>query len=176
MKELWKDIKEYVGRYQVSNFGRVRNIVTGKILKIRIGTPGYYIVGLSKNAINKNYFIHRLLGFAFLKNHSKIRNDINHKDCNKLNNNLDNLEWCTRSENLIHASRNGLLNPHHVGLTGSLSPYAKKIKKISKNGSVLKIYNSIVDAAKDLGAYKSSICKALRGYSKSSHGYRWEYV
>ena len=113
MKEIWKDIKDYEGHYQVSNLSRVKSIKFGKeiIMKQNI-RRGYYYVGLSKNGIVKNYCVHRLVAEAFLEIPEELRHlegtrylQVNHKDENKLNNNVDNLEWCTASYNNTYGTR-----------------------------------------------------------------------
>ena len=105
MKEIWKDIKDYEGHYQVSNLSRVKSIKFGKeiILKQNI-RRGYYYVGLSKNGITKNYFVHRLVAQAFLPNPNNYP-CVNHKDENKLNNNVENLEYCSVLYNNTYGTR-----------------------------------------------------------------------
>ena len=98
-KEYWKPVVGYEGHYQVSNFGRVKSLKFGKekILKQYI-RGGYYYVCLSKNGIIKKYSVHRLVAQAFLDNPNNLP-QINHKDENKTNNNVDNLEWCDAKYN-----------------------------------------------------------------------------
>lgn len=105
MKEIWKDIKDYEGHYQVSNLSRVKSIKFGKeiIMKQNI-RRGYYYVGLSKNGKVKNYFVHRLVAEAFLDNPDNLP-CVNHKDENKLNNNVDNLEFCSVFYNNTYGTR-----------------------------------------------------------------------
>ena len=105
MKEIWKDIKDYEGHYQVSNLSRVKSIKFGKerIMKQNI-RRGYYYVCLSKNGIAKNYFVHRLVAQAFIDNTDNLP-QVNHKDENKLNNNVDNLEWCSVLYNNSYGTR-----------------------------------------------------------------------
>lgn len=112
MKEIWKDIKGYKGLYQISNFGRVKSFIKWRGTDVRILSPfcitgNYQQVVLIKNKKKKYLSIHRLVAEAFIANKDK-KNCINHKDCNKLNNHVDNLEWCTYSENIKHAYKNGL--------------------------------------------------------------------
>jgi hypothetical protein len=110
-KEIWKDIKGYEGLYQISNLGRVRSFlvrghsVVGKnprILKQNLKKTGYYHICLSLNGVQKFYTVHRLVINAFKKNPKKLKS-INHKDGIKINNSVDNLEWCNQSENITHA-------------------------------------------------------------------------
>lgn len=106
MKEIWKDVKGYENRYWVSNYGRIKS--KKKVLKPTINHWGYAVVYLYNNKMKRNnYFIHRLVANAFINNPKPDKfNQINHKDCNKLNNYIDNLEWCTQSHNQIHAVLN----------------------------------------------------------------------
>ena len=117
MKEIWKSIAGYEGIYEVNNFGKVKRLpqiyhnrkFKEKALNIcyNPGT-GYEYVSLRKNKHNKNYSVHRLVAQAFIPNPNNY-SDVNHKDGNKRNNNVNNLEWCTRSYNLAHAIKIGLV-------------------------------------------------------------------
>lgn len=111
MEEVWKDISGYENIYQVSNKGRVKSLARKtnqsdkkrytkeKILKQRKTTHGYMEVTLRKNNIRKHYKVHRLVMMAF---HGKSKLIVNHIDCNKTNNNVENLEYCTYQENSNH--------------------------------------------------------------------------
>lgn len=111
-EEIWKVIKEYPN-YMISNLGRLKSLSyrqTGqeKILKQNINGRGYNYTNISYKGTYKNLFIHREVAKAFLINDNKKNTDVNHKDGNKQNNNVNNLEWCTRSENILHAFKNNL--------------------------------------------------------------------
>lgn len=111
MSEEWKDIKEY-NNYQISNFGRIKSKNYKrqgyeKILKQSINGRGYYYVLISTKNKYKNLLIHKEVAKAFIDNKNNYT-DVNHKDGNKLNNNVENLEWCSRSYNITHAYKNGL--------------------------------------------------------------------
>ena len=114
MKEVWKDIKDYEGKYQISNLGRVRSLIYKnnangkiysriKILKAFKDNKGYKRIYL-KMWKRKNAQIHRLVAQAFIENPNN-KPQINHKDKNKENNNVNNLEWVTNSENQLHRYR-----------------------------------------------------------------------
>lgn len=102
MEEIWKNIKGYEDLYQVSNKGRVKSLKFGKekIMKFRIGS-GYCKLGLNKDKKQKQFRVHRLVAEAFLPNENKFP-VVNHKDRNRSNNNVENLEWCTQLDNMIH--------------------------------------------------------------------------
>jgi hypothetical protein len=103
--KLWKDIEGYEGLYQVSSEGEVYSVRSERYLKVNYSTK-YPFVGLCKNGESKNYFVHRLLAKAFIPNPDS-KKTVNHKDGNKLNNSLENLEWATNGENQLHAYKNG---------------------------------------------------------------------
>jgi hypothetical protein len=94
--------------YYISSFGRLYNKKTDKWYKGRISDSGYLDYGLRLNGKLKSFRAHRLVAEYFLPEHDESKNIVNHKDGNKLNNNVDNLEWCTQSENVIHAIETGL--------------------------------------------------------------------
>lgn len=119
MKEIWKDIPDYEGLYQASNLGNVKVldrvvnsgiknnktvIRKGKLLKKRIN-QGYYEVALSKNNKKRFLKVHRLIAITFIPNLNNLPS-VNHKDENKLNNNVNNLEWCTIKYNCNYGNRN----------------------------------------------------------------------
>lgn len=116
IKEIWKDIPNYEGLYQISNYGQAKSLMfinkqcknkREKILKTYINNRGYKTIKLAKNKTKKAFFIHRLVAENFINN-LENKKEVNHIDGNKLNNNVSNLEWCTRSENMHHAYEMGL--------------------------------------------------------------------
>lgn len=117
--EIWKDVLGYEGLYQVSNTGKVKSLPkswvsgngvlkshSGKILNTSI-SRGYYRVPLNKDGVKKLFTVHRLVAMAFTLNAENLET-VNHKDGNKLNNNVDNLEWMSSGDNTRHAHLNGL--------------------------------------------------------------------
>lgn len=117
--EIWKDIEGFENRYEISSFGNVRNKKTSKVLKHSNNYHGYPFVLLRKKGDDKvkNLKIHRLVAEAFIPNPDNLP-QVNHKDGNKLNNSVDNLEWCTCQYNIQHSFANGLQTPNGEALKG----------------------------------------------------------
>lgn len=109
MNEIWKVCNKSQD-YIISNYGNLKNIKTNKNLNSGINTEGYKRANLRINGVNKACNIHRMLMLTFKPEEYFDGAVVNHKDGNKLNNSLDNLEWCTIQENNIHAYKNGLIN------------------------------------------------------------------
>jgi hypothetical protein len=107
-KELWKDVVGFEGHYKVSNKGRIKSLKYGKetIRKLTKDSYGYLILVLTKNGERKHCKVHRLVAKAFLPNPKNLKT-VNHKDFNKANNCVENLEWMTFVENIKHGVRNG---------------------------------------------------------------------
>lgn len=199
--EEWKDIKGWEGIYQVSNTGKVKSLdrviknqynintkkfdlqrtVYGKILKPTVNPNGYYQVTLSRPGHKrKQVSIHRLVAEAFIPNPDNLPM-INHKDENKLNNRVDNLEWCTQAENIKHSC---LLHPGRISKNNT--------NNIKRSYPVLCvetgiIYPSSAEAARQTGLSQGNIANVCRGAKvkdgkgyyytvHSAGGYHWEYV
>ena len=137
MKELWKDIKGYEGCYQVSNLGRIKSLdrmtnnqygeyfMKGRILKNSIiKDKGYCRVSLNNGNGKISTRVHRLVAEAFIPN-PENKPEVNHKDGNKLNNCVSNLEWCTNKENIEHSIRTGLKR-HCNGCSNSSSKFTEE--------------------------------------------------
>ena len=164
MKEVFKDIAGYKGKYQVSNLGHVKSLNyngTGKekILKHTETNDGYYRIHLSKNGKVKSYYLHRLVGQAFLENPDNLP-EINHKNELKSDNRVSNLEWCTRRYNNTY-------NNLHLRNAKTIGCY--------KDGKLIKVYVSI-QAVKIDGFNDGNVCSVLKGRYKSSGGYQWKYI
>lgn len=100
--EIWKEVDGFGGRYKISSKGRIMSSWGGWKLKTPTIQRGYYVTGLYLKPKKKVEFIHRLVAMAFIPN-PEAKPQVNHKDGNKLNNDVENLEWVTASENAIHA-------------------------------------------------------------------------
>lgn len=115
--EIWKDIPDYENYYQVSNLGRIRSLdrfyngrtLKGKILKLSPNLYGYLRFTAKKDNITKTLHVHRIVLLTF--NPISENKQVNHINGDKTNNNLENLEWCTDSENKVHAYKIGLMTP-----------------------------------------------------------------
>lgn len=101
-KEIWKPVKGYEGFYEISNYGNVKNVQRGNLRKLLLNKDGYVEILLSKNGSVKSVRVHRLVAEAFIPNPDK-KPEVNHKDYNKSNNYIENLEWTTRKENVNHS-------------------------------------------------------------------------
>ena len=117
--EIIKDIEGFEGRYTISNLGIIRSIILNKIMKPYITNKGYARINLryAHSRKYKSILVHRIVAKAFIENPNNYK-EINHKDCNRLNNSSDNLEWCTRFYNIKYAfekgraSNKGVKNPN----------------------------------------------------------------
>jgi hypothetical protein len=145
-KEIWKDIPGYIGLYQVSNWGQVKN-TKGNILKHWLNKPGYYVVSLSKNAVVKDFGIHQLVAMAFLDHvPDGYEIVIHHKNENKLDNNLSNLELTSHRYNVSFNKKNKTSNYVGVNWHKQYENWKASIR-IDKTGIFLGYYNSEEEAS-----------------------------
>lgn len=107
LNEIWEIIDNYPN-YKISNYGRIYSLNKNKLLVPKDNGKGYLYQDLYKESKYKRFYIHRLVASHFIPNNDRKKNEINHIDGNKSNNNAKNLEWCTRNENSKHAWRMGL--------------------------------------------------------------------
>lgn len=177
MKEIWKDVKNYEGLYQVSNLGNIKSSKregsAGGFIKSLL-TNGYYSVNLWKSGKAKMKRIHRLVCEAFIEN-TDNKPQINHINGNKLNNRIDNLEWATQSENMKHAYKIGLTKSPMIGRVGKLNGKSKAINQYNLSGCFIKIYESIEIAAKETNCSVSGISLCANGKLKKSGGFIWKF-
>lgn len=183
MKEIWKDIKDYEGLYQVSNLGRVKHleftrlnpltggisIIKEKILKQNLTSFGYLSVALYKNGKKRWYFVHRLVANAFIPNPDDLP-IINHKDENKVNNCADNLEWCDYLYNSNYGTRN-----KKISKTMTNNTYNTRPVLCIETGI---IYSSIREAERQTNIPNAHIsaCCLNKPHYKTAGGYHWKHV
>ena len=188
MKEVWKDIKGYEGKYMVSNQGRVmslgRDVMFGrhirhiepKILKPNKYPIGYSYVMFFPNNKAKIKKIHRLVAEAFIPN-PENKPCINHINGRKDDNRVENLEWCSYSENTQHSIC--VLGHDHVyrinkGKFGKDNPNSKIILQI-KNGVVIAEFYGAAEAQRKTGVDASGIIKCCKNKQQNTGGYQWKY-
>lgn len=182
---IWKDIDGYDGKYQISSSGEVRSFSrwgNGRILKGGMcGNPGpYRCVCLIKKCRSdkKMYYIHRLVALHFLDNPDN-KPEVNHIDGNTLNNDVSNLEWCTRAENVSHASKMGVYTKAQKYHTGKYNPNSKPVIQRTLDGSFVKEWESVNRIEKELKVRASDIFKCCNPSKypnyKAAFGYKWEY-
>lgn len=166
-KEVWKDIKNYEGLYQVSNLGRVKSLYFGKetILKPSKNNKGYLFVYLFKDKIRQHCFIHRLVAETFIENSNNLP-CINHKDENPLNNTLENLEWCSHLYNMTYGT-----------IVERRSTKKKKaVNQYDKANNLIKEWKSAIDIERAIGIAQGSIIRCCRGKQRTAGGYVWKYA
>lgn len=170
MKEEWKKIKGAVlnEKYEISNTGKVRNSETGKILKSRPDKEGYLIITISVDKVRRTVKIHRLVAEAFIPN-PENKPQVNHKDGKHDNNCVSNLEWCTSSENHLHAYRTLGRKAHRSESSGR----AKRKVMCVETGI---IYTSATEAAKSVNGKQGALSTVCRGERNIYKGLHWKYV
>ena len=170
--EIWKDIKGYEGLYQISNFGNVKRIQSNKYIKPH-NEKGYIRVALCKNNKVKHLYLHRLIATAFIPN-PENKSDVNHKDGNKMNNKINNLEWTTRKENMNHAKDTGLwkfTDNMKKGLDQS-----KPVYQYDRQYHLINNYPSVIQASLITGINHGNICSCCEGRRKTAGNYIWSYL
>ena len=162
MKEIWKNIKGYEGLYQISNLGRVKSFRRKNkvILKLREDKDSYLLVNLYKDRKQRTFKVHRLVAQAFLDDKNNLP-EVNHRDENKVNNCLENLEWCTHVYNNNYGTKNRVRS--------------KRVKQFDLNGKYIKTYNSMRQACKELNI-SDNIGLCCQKKTKSCGGFYWEYA
>lgn len=174
--EIWKDIEGFEGLYQVSNLGNVKSLNYRRMgysqnLTPKTNIDGYLWVELSHLDNIKHELIHRLVAKAFIQNPNNY-NFVNHKDEDKANNCVDNLEWCTHRYNVAYSLR---LHPQR---TRCRKPYKwlKRVRQIDKNsGIVIREYACLNEVKKILGKNDYGIRQCCLGKRQTAYGYKWEF-
>lgn len=169
--EIFKDIAGYEGLYQASNYGNIKSFYTNKIIIGSITKNGYYTISLvkGKNKISKS--IHRIIAATF---YGDSNLDVNHKDGNKLNNHIGNLEYVTKSQNIRHAMLNGLLVQNTKKIAEEKRKKVAKIDMLSNQ--IIEVYNSTHEASKLTKINRGNICSVCRGEKIHAGKYFWKYL
>ena len=154
-----KDIRNYENMYAVTEDGRVWSYKSNKFLKQTLLNRGYLQVELYNNGVGKKFLIHRLVAEAYLPNPDNLP-QVNHKDENKQNNSVENLEWCTEKENDNYGNRN-----KNIARANATAVRCVELDRI---------FESISEAARELNLCKSNICRCLKKHSRTTGGYHWE--
>ena len=173
-KEIWKDIPNYEGIYQVSNIGRVKSLkrphgLKEKILKPQMLNNGYYRVHLHKQSIRKNYYIHRLVFEAF-NGQIPENMQVNHINEIKTDNRLSNLNLMTCKENINFGTRN-----ERVAKKQTNGKKSKTVLQFDLNDNLVKEYPSTKQVERELGFDQGNIVKCCKGKLKQAYGYKWRY-
>ena len=176
-EKVWKPINEYDGYYEVSNFGEIKSLfryvnvkngfrsVPEKILKPKIDKDGYLRVVLQKERKQKHFLVHRIVAETFIDNPKNLPH-VNHKNENKIDNRVENLEWCTEKYNCNYGNRNKKL---------SESKY-KPINQYTLNGDFVKRWESGLLIEKETGFNAKNISACCCKVKKTAYGYIWEFV
>ena len=156
-------IKGFENRYLISNTGNVFSIKSNKILKPEI-RRNYYSVQLFNGKTYKHYSIHRLVASHFIPNPNNFLY-VNHKDENKLNNCVSNLEWCTASYNVRYGT----------SIKRAVEKKSKRVLQLDRQFNTLNIFSSVAEAERQTGIPNPNIIKCCKGKRKTAGGFVWKY-
>lgn len=159
-KEIWKDIPHYEGRYLVSNYGRVFSLLSNRILSTRQNNDGYTVISLNTaNQKRRTERVHRLVALAFIENPNNLP-EVNHKNCIRNDNRVENLEWISRKDNNAYSAKVGNKGWHKI--------------LCLETGE---IFNTSTEVSLKNGGDKGNIRKSARSNGKFSvYGYRYKYI
>ena len=165
-EEIWCPIKGYENIYEVSDQGRVKSLKFGKerILKPLRTQKGYLRVSLCKNGEHKMYMVHRLVAQTFIPNPDNLP-EVNHKDEDKTNNSVQNLEWCSSKYNANFGTRTKRIS----------DKCSKMVLQFTKDGEFIREWKSIMDVQRNLGYYNGYISSCCTGKRKSAYNFIWKF-
>ena len=173
VEEIWADINGFEGLYQISNLGNVKalpKLINGRhrkerIMKSQLKKDGYLDVLLSKNNKRDRHLIHKLVAIAFIPNPNNY-SCVNHKDENKINNFIMNLEWCDHKYN----------NAYGIRTIKASNSCKKSIVQMDLNFNPIKIFKSATDAAKFYNFNRRHISSCCNNRRKTHKGCRWKFA
>lgn len=173
--EVWVPICGYEEVYKISSFGNIKRVSKyGKnidtLLSPYMNEKGYLKVGLSVNGKRKIFKVHRLVAYHFIENKEFLQ-EVNHKNSIKTDNNVHNLEWCTRKQNMIHASVNNLIKKR----IGKDNKGSRPVIQYSLSGEFIKKWDCLEEAKKGIGVKSAHIGCVCKGKRKQAGGFKWEY-
>lgn len=187
MQEVWRQIKGCEGAYEISSFGRVKSLKSGKplIMKPKVESNGYLRISLYNNKKGRSVLVHKLVAEAFLGQRPDGM-QVNHIDGDKTNNKVDNLEYCTCSENIKHAYNTGLkekCREHGSSMfrmnEGKLKAYRNRISRavvsICEATGEEREHESVNAAARETLSDVANVSRVLKGDYRQTNGYRFKY-
>lgn len=182
MKEIWKQIDGFEGRYYVSNYGRVmvkggtryknqkhKTNAPDRIIKFNRNNSGYLTVGLGRrvDGTRRTRTVHKLVALAFIPNPNGYP-EINHKDENKDNNCVWNLEWCSHKQNIYHNNKSAIER-------GS-EKQRKYFGQYSLDGELIKVWHGFKKLGRETDYHRANVSKCCKGLLDSYKGYVWKYL
>ena len=182
-EEIWKDIKGFEDRYQISSEGRVKSLarkfidrsghgqnIKERILKLKTDKDGYKVIGIKDISGKRKYFrVHRLVCEAFIPNPDN-KPQVNHIDEDKSNNRICNLEWCTCTENNNHGTRTAR------AIKNTAKALSKSVGQYTLDGELVKVFQSTREAERQTGFNHQDIASVANGKRQTAYGYRWKYI
>ncbi len=178
----WFNIKDWEGYYKISKNGQIKSMgritasrsVSECLIKPRIQNSGYLYVSFYKNNKGKNYLLHRLIAMTFIPNPNKYE-FVNHKNGIKTDNRIENLEWCTKGQNQIHAYANGLkkITDKHLDrlINWNKTLHAVPVSQYSLSGEFIRSFSSMTEASISTGLDYNSLVDCVRGKHKHCGGF-----
>lgn len=173
MDEIWKDVSEFGDIYQVSNLGRIKNAKSDIILSqyINKARGGYHQVSFTYHGKHYTRYVHRVVAKAFIPNPDNLP-EVNHKDENKSNNNVNNLEWCTSKYNIHYSGIPQKTIPYLIAYSNQLK---KPVCQYTKDGVLVNKFDGVREAERVTGLYSNSISKCCLGKQEYVGNFIWRY-